>query len=163
LDPFYTDHPATCWCDESKLVKIALGAKQDDYVTSRGRYDVPETFKLVSYQAAAPTATVTKGWAREHALGDFYKDAHRPSKNVVPKNLDEALTAAAHEVLPAATEVADLGVVQDASESWVHVGFRDPTGGEVSAWARAAELGSASRNRYVLTAPLPDLLNKAPA
>ena len=243
LDPFYTDHPATCWCDESKLVKIALGASQDDYVTSRGRHDVPETFKLVSYQAAAPAATVTKGWAREHALGDFYKDAHRPPKDVllsiaatptswfsaldgdpaqriplpastwvrrdaeqkvsqtfrkvkhgslegwvpreriasmdavrkvaklggearllkvVPKNLDEALTAAAHAVLPAATEVADLAVVQDASESWVHVGFRDATGGEVSAWARAAELGSASKNRYVLTAPLPDLLNKAP-
>ena len=80
----------------------------------------------------------------------------------IPKNLDEALSAPAHAVLAAATEVADLGTPQDALEPWVHLAFRDGTASEVAVWARAAELGPVSKNRYVLTAALPDLLKDAP-
>jgi predicted chitinase len=244
FDPFYTSRPGTCWCDESKLATVTLNTRQDDSLIVRDRYDVPETFKLVRHEkrrASGPVTTV--GWAREHELGDFYKECHQPAKAVeiavgakpaswfaaldqdparripidagtwvrrdgeekvvqtfhkvkrdalegwvakeriasvdaakklvklgaetrflkaAPKSLDEALTAPAHAVLAKGAELADLGIDQDASEAWVQVAFRDSSGAEIAAWARAGELGAMLKNRYVLTAALAELFRDKP-
>jgi predicted chitinase len=241
IDPFYASRPATCWCEEAKLTKISLNAAQGDYLVLKETFDVLETFKLVRHEKKG--AKGTNGWAREHELGDFYKEAHHAAKAVeialdakpgswsaaadedpgkriavaagawvrrdgeekvvqtfhkvkqgalegwlakeriasvdaakklaklggegrllkaVPKTLDEAIHGPALAVLAKDAEVADLGTDQDASESWIHFAFRDAGGKEVKAWARASELGPIVKNRFVLTAALPELFVDTP-
>ena len=80
IDPFYTSRPATCWCEEAKLTKVSLNAAQGDYLVLKETFDALETFKLVRHEKKG--AKGTNGWAREHELGDFYKEAHHAAKAV---------------------------------------------------------------------------------
>lgn len=243
IDPFYTSAPATCWCDEAKLTKVNLNAVQGDYLILKEERDVKETFKLVRYQKKFPAGPSVAGWAREHELGDFYKESHRPAKAVeialgakpgswsaavdedpgkriaiasgawvrrdleekvaqtfhkvksgalegwvakeriasvdaakklaklggearllkaVPKSLEETTSGPVLATLAKGAEVSDLGAEQESSEAWVQIAFRDAGGKEVAAWARASELGPVVKDRFVLTAALPELFRDKP-
>ncbi|MBN1961242.1 MAG: hypothetical protein JW841_09860 [Deltaproteobacteria bacterium] len=97
--PTYTNYP-TCWCAETNLTAVALGASPGDYLIYESKTSVPETFKLVRYKKpGAGRPKTIDGWAREHYLGDYYPQAYRPSEAVhcalaaKPASLNAALNS----------------------------------------------------------------------
>lgn len=138
-----TNHPATCWCDEAALVKATFGARPDDYVVRRDLHDVPETFQLVSYEKpGAARPTTIKGWAREHDLGDFYAEAHRPAAAVQIAVAAKPTNWIAPLAAPKIAVGASTWVRRDAKEA-VSQTFRKIKHAKNEGWVPKERLGPA--------------------
>ncbi len=110
--PFYSA-PPECWCDKALPPTVDLRAQPGDYLIRLESREVPETFKQVQYETGTPRPLVTKGWAREHDLGDYYAKARRPSKAV------ELALAAKPASWSATLDAAPAAQVRIAGNTWV--------------------------------------------
>jgi predicted chitinase len=146
--------------DEDPGKRIAIGA--GTCVRRDGEDKVAQTFHKVKQGAV-------EGWVAKERIGsvDATKKVIKLGGEArllktVPKTIDEAVNGPALATIAKGAEVSDLDVEQSASEAWIQVAFRDGGGSEITAWARASELGPLLKDRFVLTAALAELFHKAP-
>lgn len=158
-DPLLESLPS-CWCKEPEVRTVESHANRGDYLDTVETKKVDEPYKRVRYQKPeGARSSSVEGWAREHALGDFYAQAYCPTAAVpsaVARKPINWITP------PAEAEIVALSAkryLRHDAEEQVPELFRKVRLNRETGWTPKALLGSLDPLKHVYkpASPIPFL------